>query len=515
MTAPVRWSPVLAVLLVLPAGARADDPPPLRWGGDKAGGAPFIYEEPGKGEVGFEVELARFLGKKLGRTPEFVQCDWDAIPDTLQRGNIDIALNGLEFLPEREHEFPSTVPYFVYTLRLIVKNTNESIRSWDDLRRPKGAKYRVGVLRGSFAQRYMDEHFGKDVEVIPTKEVDETFQLVEDGERMDATVQDSPAAVYYVQGGRRPKLKVVAAPVDAGFYVILTRPKDAELRARLNDAIKEALAIGELESIFRKYNLWDSAQERIAYWHVRPWPPGAAAEAEKPAESKGGTSLAEIAPKIAQAAWMTIKLACCSMPLAILIGIVVAVLRMYGPWLIKALLTAYVEVLRGTPLLLQMYVWFFLVPNLVRYLGGDDWAQWFSAAPFYVGVFGLAINYSAAEAENYRAGLQAIPRGQMEAALALGMSPITAIRRVVLPQAVRIVIPPVTNDFIALFKDTSICSMILITELTGLYYQYKYDRDLVLKLALTIGLIYLFISYPLSILAVRLERRLAGGREKA
>ena len=102
---------------------------------------------------------------------------------------------------------------------------------------------------------------------------------------------------------------------------------------------------------------------------------------------------------------MTVKLACCSMPLAILIGIAVAVLRMYGPWPVKAVLTAYVEVLRGTPLLLQMYVWFFLVPSLVRYLGGDDLAGWFSAAPFYVGVFGLAINYSAYEAENYRAGL--------------------------------------------------------------------------------------------------------------
>jgi polar amino acid transport system substrate-binding protein len=77
--------------------------------------------------------------------------------------------------------------------------------------------------------------------------------------------------------------------------------------------------------------------------------------------------------------------------------------------------------------------------------------------------------------------------------------------------AVSGVIPPVTNDFIALFKDTSICSMILITELTGLYYQYKYDRDLVLQLALTIALIYLLISYPLSILASRLERRLSRG----
>jgi polar amino acid transport system substrate-binding protein len=512
---PPRWWLLSFLALAFGPAVRADDPPPLRWGGDKAGGAPFIYEEPGKGEVGFEVELARYLGQKLGRTPAFVQCDWDAIPDTLQRGNIDIALNGLEFLPERENEFPSTVPYFVYTLRLIVKETNDAIRSWDDLRKPNGAKYRVGVLRGSFAQRYMDEHFGKDVEVIPTKEVDETFQLVEDGERMDATVQDSPAAVYYVQGVRRPKLKVVAAPVDAGYYVILTRPKDVELRTKLNEALLEALKSGTLESICRKYNLWDSAQERLGYRYLRPWPPGVAPEAEKAEESPGGINLRDIAPKIVAAAWMTVKLACASMPLAILIGIVVAVLRMYGPRPLKAILTAYVEVLRGTPLLLQMYVWFFLIPQLMRHLGGDALAGWFSADPFLVGVFGLAINYSAAEAENYRAGLQAIPRGQMEAALALGMTPVAAVRRVVLPQAVRIVIPPVTNDFIALFKDTSVCSMILITELTGLYYQYKYDRNLVLKLALTIGLIYLFISYPLSVLAVRLERRLAGGREKA
>jgi polar amino acid transport system permease protein/polar amino acid transport system substrate-binding protein len=502
-----RFPFLLAIpfLLLLSVAADAADAPPLRWGGDKAGGAPFIYEEPGKGEVGFEVELARFLGEKIGRKPEFVQCDWDTIPDVLERGNIDVGLNGLEYRPEWEAKFPSTLPYFVYTLRLIVRDGNSDIRSWDDLRTPRDGKPRVGVLRGSFAERYMREKFGDDVEVIATKEVDETFQLVEEGVRMDATVQDSPAAVYYVQGGRRDKLKVVGPPAPAGYYVILTRPKDVELREQLNAAIKEALASGKLEAIYRKYGLWDKDQERLGDLHSQPWPPAG--------EAKKGLSLRDIADKIARAAWMTVKLACCSMPLAILIGMLVAVGRMYGPWPLRVILTGYVEVLRGTPLLLQMYVWFFLVPNLVRQLGGDELAQWFSAAPFYVGVFGLAINYSAAEAENYRAGLQAIPRGQMEAALALGMSPLTAIRRVMLPQAVRIVIPPVTNDFIALFKDTSICSMILITELTGLYYQYKYDRDLVLELALTIALIYLLISYPLSLLAGYLERRLEGGRE--
>ena len=116
----------------------------------------------------------------------------------------------------------------------------------------------------------------------------------------------------------------------------------------------------------------------------------------------------------------------------------------------------YVEVLRGTPLMLQLFAIFFLLPKIGLRRCRLSWPA----------IAGLAINYSAYEAEIYRAGLQAIPRGQMEAALALGMSRSLAIRRIILPQAFRIVIPPVTNDFIALFKDTSVCSVITIVELT-------------------------------------------------
>ena len=104
------------------------------------------------------------------------------------------------------------MPYFVYTLRLIVHKDDAAIRTWNDLRTPaKGQKYRVGVLHGSFAQRFMDEHYGNDVEVIPTKEVDETFQLVEDRDRMDRDRPGSPAAATTFRRGRRPKLKVVGA----------------------------------------------------------------------------------------------------------------------------------------------------------------------------------------------------------------------------------------------------------------------------------------------------------------
>jgi polar amino acid transport system substrate-binding protein len=411
-------------------------------------------------------------------------------------------MNGYEFLPDREKRIPSTIPYYVYTLRLIVRAGDQNIRSWDDLR--KSGK-RVGVLRGSAAARYLNAHYKNDITIIPTREVDETFQLVEAGDRMDATVQDSPTTTYYVEEGRLPKLRAVPGGVAAGYYVLLTRPEDRELRRQLNDAIRAGLRSGKLEAIYRKYNLWTPEQKELVQLADAPWPPSVAVSR--------GVSIRDLRKPIYDATKMTIYLACCSMPLAILLGMVIAVGRLYGPWLLRAPLTAYVEVLRGTPLLLQMFVLFYLLPEMARALGWRPLITLTSLQPFYVGVLGLAINYSAYEAENYRAGLLAIPRGQLEAALALGMSKFTAIRRIILPQAVRIVIPPVTNDFIALFKDTSICSMILITDLTGLYYQYKSNREIALQLAVLIAVLYLAMSYPLSLLARWLERRLRRSEE--
>jgi polar amino acid transport system substrate-binding protein len=195
-----------------------------------------------------------------------------------------------------------------------------------------------------------------------------------------------------------------------------------------------------------------------------------------------------------------------------MLGLVVAVGRVYGPWPVRALFTVYVEVLRGTPLLLQLFVLFYL-PAQMSKLEGWEWIAVLSLPKWVAAILGLALNYSANEAENYRAGLLAVPKGQTEAALSLGMSPFTALRRVVLPQAFRVVLPPVTNDFIALFKDTAVCSTIMIVELTGLYYAYKVYPHLVLELALAVGLLYLLMSYPTAVLARQLERKLAVTKE--
>jgi polar amino acid transport system substrate-binding protein len=470
-----------------------DERPPgdtLRWGGDAGGGAPFIIESAGGGKPGFEVELADYLANKLGLRSELVRKEWDMLPQDLKRGDIDIILNGYEWSPDRQREMLSTIPYYIFRLQLITRKDDDSIRGWDDLRARAGQrKKRIGVLSGSGGHRYVEKEFGNGVEIEALGEEGTTGVMakVQKG-ALDATVQDTPTATYYVGPGREfPGLQLTGPAVDPGYFVIYLRPSDTERCDRLNEALRQAIADGTLHRIYSKYGLWNGDQEDLLA-EASHWPPDVAGSQ---------TSLTRYGKVLTRAAGTTVLLACLSMPLAMLAGLLIAVGRLYGPRWLDWLLGAYVEFLRGTPLLLQLSVIYYLLPNAGIFLPA-----------FWAGVLGLAINYSAYEAENYRAGLLAIPRGQMEAALALGMTTWTALRHVIIPQAVRIVIPPVTNDFIALFKDTSVCSVIAVTELTNRYRELSVNHPhLVIELGVMTALLYLLMSYPLSIVARRLEKR--------
>ena len=130
------------------------------------------------------------------------------------------------------------------------------------------------------------------------------------------------------------------------------------------------------------------------------------------------------------------------------------------------------------------------------------------AAALVAAILGLALNYSAYESEIYRAGLKAVPLGQFEAALSLGLTKWQALRHVLVPQAVRIVMPPVTSDFIALFKDTSVCSAITVIELTKRYSVLALSTGRIVELALVTAVLYLAMSWPLSLLSRWFEARL-------
>jgi polar amino acid transport system substrate-binding protein len=202
-------------------------------------------------------------------------------------------------------------------------------------------------------------------------------------------------------------------------------------------------------------------------------------------------------PLLLRGAITTVELSVLAMGLAVLAGLVIVLVRLYAITPLQWLAKAYVEVIRGTPLLIQLFLLYYGLPEIGVRLNA-----------FCAAILGLGLNYAASESENYRAGIQSIPHGQTEAALALGMSRWQTLQRIVLPQALRVVIPPVTNDFIAMFKDSSIVSVITMVELTKVYGMLAMSTYDYIGLGLMTAAIYFALSYPASIFANWLERKL-------
>jgi polar amino acid transport system substrate-binding protein len=468
----------------------------LRWGGDQEGGGPYIYSAPNdpKKLIGFEVELVQMLADRLGVRSEFHQCEWDNLPNLLNTGEIDIIVNGYELTEGRLAGMAATIPYYVYELQLLARRDDPSIQSWDDLKSTNGSRKIIGVLGSSAAQKYVVERFGDQVTVRIYPGSTQAMGVVV-AKGADATVQDVPIAQFY--RNRYPALRFVDQPVAPGYYVIYLRRKDDRLREELNAGLLDLIHDGRMRKLYERYGLWNPAQEKLGTPNLGFPNLESDQDQERSQELHGWAVIGKNFGILLDAAGMTILLTCLAMPLAIIIGLFVALGRLYGPAPLVWILSAYVEVLRGTPLLLQLITLYYVLPP----------AFGFSIHPVLAAVLGLAINYSAYESEIYRAGLLAIPVGQMEAALSLGMTRATALRRIIVPQAVRLVIPPVTNDFIALFKDTSMCSAITVVELTKQYLILVNNTNAFLELMVVTAILYLIMSYPLSLLARRLERR--------
>jgi polar amino acid transport system substrate-binding protein len=265
--------------------------------------------------------------------------------------------------------------------------------------------------------------------------------------------------------------------------------QDVALLAAVNQLIHDFAVDGTLERIYRKYGVWDERQRGLQDYKPEPV-----------TRKQRISTLREwprYLPLLLRGALTTIELSVLGMGVAVVAGLAVVLLRLYGIAPLRWLAKAYVEVIRGTPLLIQLFLIYYGLPEIGIRLNA-----------FVAGVLGLGLNYAASEAENYRAGIQSVPQGQTEAALALGMSRWQMLQHVVLPQALRVVIPPVTNDFIAMFKDSSIVSVITMVELTKVYGMLAMSTYDYIGLGLMTAGIYFGLSYPASIFANWLERKL-------
>ncbi|MFN0194063.1 MAG: amino acid ABC transporter permease [Aestuariivirga sp.] len=181
---------------------------------------------------------------------------------------------------------------------------------------------------------------------------------------------------------------------------------------------------------------------------------------------------------------------------ALVFGLVIALMRLSRWHVFRWPSTAYVEVFRGTPALVQLFVIYFGFPDVG-----------YQPSPFQAAIIGLGLNGAAYLSEIYRAGIESIHRGQMEAALTLGMTPARAMRYIVLPQAIRAMLPPITSFAIVLLKDTAIIFAVGVIEVMALARQLVTETLTSAPIYLMAGAMYLCVTIPMARLAARLERQ--------
>lgn len=459
----------------------------LRWGSDAEGGAPFVYADPTQPtrEIGFEVEIAAAMGEMLGVRMVRVQSGWLNLVEGLNRGDFDLIMNGLEPTPDRLPLVRFTRPYYVFQQQLAAR-ADSGVTSLADCR-----GQRVGCLGASASHLVLQAH--PELVTVVYEDPSRIYDEVENG-RNFAALSDLPIALFYAP--QHHGLALVGAPFGAYYYCIAVRQGEPELQRALDACVVQLLQSGQLERIYRKWGMWGPVEETLRDDRMASLLQGRLPGEEdvRPRFAWGPSLLL-----LLQGAAVTLGISVLAFLMAIVLGLCLALTRLYGPRAAQWAAITYIEVFRGTPVLVQLLFLYYGLGQIAWLPKLDAW---------HAGVLGLGLNYAAYEAEIYRGAIQGIPRGQNEAALALGFSGAGALRFVVLPQALRLSLAASTNDFIALFKDSAVVMVITVVELSKQYQMLASASGLHIVLGVVTCSMYLAMSLPLAWCARRFERAL-------
>jgi polar amino acid transport system substrate-binding protein len=491
----VVWLAVLAILIQPSVCAALSQPSgALRWAGDPEGGGPFVEADPANPDrvIGFDVEIAELIARELGREASFINVTFTSIDQSVARGDADIGLSGIEDTPARRANMATTIPYYQFREVLSVRDADDMrFRTLEDLR---GG--RVGTLGGTIAYEILlraERALG--IQAVSYDDDVHPYTDLVIG-RVDAVLLDN------VLAERRqrtiPGFTIQPQSVAVSHYVGVLAAGNTALRDQINDVLRRAMRDGTLERIFRKWRVWNEDQQAL-YARILAGesiaPISGPESTDATSAVSGWEATTRYLPSLLRASMVTVALSCLSMALAIVLGITIASGRVYGNRPTRGLLTGYVEIMRGTPILLQLFVLYYGIAEVIR-------------LPAFAAAFlGLALNYAAYESEIYRGALEAVPTGQLEAARILGLSEPQVLMLVRGPQAFRLALAPMTNDFIALLKDSSLVSVLTVLELTKQTQIFATNIGSWVIPGLLCAALYLAMSLPLAALARRLEKQ--------
>ncbi|ETT27909.1 MULTISPECIES: amino acid ABC transporter substrate-binding protein/permease [Rhodococcus] len=432
--------------------------------------APFEFQNEQGDFVGIDMDLIREIAEDQGFTVEVRPLGFDAALQAVQADQADGVIAGMSITEERKQVFDFSDPYFESGVQMAVLAGNDEVASYADL-----AGKRVAVKNGTegaaFAESIKGEYGFTTVYFADSASM---YDEVRTGNSV-AVFDDYPVLAYGIAQGNGLKT-VTEKEAGANYGFAVNKGRNPELLTAFNAGLQNLRDNGRYDEIVESY-LGEGAVQ---------------ADNSIPGLLRSTWQL------LLEGLWLTLVLSVVSIAIALVLGALFGLMRVSRNIVLRGIGTAYVDVFRGTPLLVQAFFIYFGIPA----------AAGFQMSAFTAGIITLSLNAGAYMAEIVRGGILSVDKGQMEAARSLGIGYLPAMRKVVMPQAVRTMIPSYINQFVITLKDTSILSVIGIAELTQTGRIIIARNFQSFQMWLIIGVIYFVVIMALTKLSDRLEKRI-------
>ena len=442
--------------------------------------APFVFQNSSNQYTGIDMDLIKAIAEDQGFEIEITNPGFDAAINAVQSGQADGMIAGMSVTDARKETFDFSDSYYTANTILGVKESS-TISSYEDLNGKT-----VGVKNGTASQTFLTENQSKYGYKIKTfADGSSMYDSLNTG-AVDAVMDDEPVLKYSISQGQKLKTPIEGTPIGETAFAV-KKGSNPELIEMFNNGLANLKASGEFQKILDKYLATDSTSESSTVDETTIW-----------------GLLKNNYKQLLSGLGITLSLALISFAIAIVIGIIFGMFSVSPYKSLRLISEIFVDVIRGIPLMILAAFIFWGIPNFIESLTG----QQSPINDFVAGTIALSLNSADYIAEIVRGGIKAVPIGQMEASRSLGISYSKTMRKIVLPQATKLMLPNFVNQFVIALKDTTIVSAIGLVELfqTGKIIIARNYQSF--KMYAILAVFYLVIITLLTRLAKRLEKRI-------
>ena len=506
---------MVGVMFIFGHGMQADAKQKFVVGFD-ASFPPYGYLSDDGEYIGFDLDLAAEVCSRNGWTLVKQPIDWEAKDTELKVGNIDCIWNGFT-MNGREKQYTWTTPY-VDNSQIVIVNKDSDIEKLSDLKGKivcvQSDSSALAALKGDDATKENKELAASMKEITEVGDYNSAFMNLESG-MVDAICMDIGVASYKLEASG-DKYKMLDERLSSEEYGIGFKRGNTELRDKVQVTLLEMLQDGTFDTIVKKWKLEDSACLSLddktysdggkvpEVAKITPAPQKTDVQEtvapESTSANTGKKSFVNIALRLSEGMGATLLIFVLTLVFSMPLGLPLTAMRMSKIKVLQWIAKIYISIMRGTPLMLQLLVVFYGPYYIFKIKLPYEYR-------FYAVIIGFALNYAAYFAEIYRSGIQSIPVGQREAAEGLGYSRAGKFFKIIFPQMVKRIMPPVTNEVITLVKDTSLAFAVAYTEMFTVAKQVSSSMASVMPLFVA-GLFYYIFNFIVAYAMEMIEKKL-------